>query len=109
MLPLAHGTIANLPEWVSRVLVAGLAEEAQYLPRVVVPMFHPEAVVGAAEPWRPSFRWRDLIPSRCGGVRARSYFFLERETETIHRRTMATIRQLRRVEGARQRIGRRLI
>jgi hypothetical protein len=81
------------------MLVAGLAEEAQYLPRVVMPMFHPEAVVGAVEPWRPSFRWRDLVPSRFGGVRARFYFLLERDAQTIHRRTMATIRQLRCVEG----------
>jgi peptidoglycan/xylan/chitin deacetylase (PgdA/CDA1 family) len=99
VFPLGHGTIANLPEWVSRVLVAGLAEEAQYLPRVVVPMFHPEAVVGAGEPWRPSFRWRDLVPCRFGGVRARFYFFLELDAETIHRRTMASIRQLRGLKG----------
>jgi hypothetical protein len=99
VLPLTHGTIANLPELLTRTLVAGLSLEATHCPRVLVPMFHPEAIVGEVEPWQPKFRWRDLIPSRVGGIRARFYFFLERDAGTIHRRTMATIRQLRQVEG----------
>ncbi|MEX2223707.1 MAG: polysaccharide deacetylase family protein [Candidatus Rokuibacteriota bacterium] len=98
-LPLTHGTIANVPDWLTQALLAGLSLEAMYFPRVLVPMFHPEAIVGEVEPWRPQFRWRDLFPSRVGGVRARFYFFLERDARTIHRRTMATIRQLRDVAG----------
>lgn len=99
VLPLAHGTIANMPELVTRALLGGLILEARYFQRILVPMFHPEAVVGEGEPWNPTFRWRDLIPRRMGGVQARFYLFLEREAATIHRRTMATIHQLRRVEG----------
>lgn len=99
ILPLSHGTIANLPIWISRTLASALAEEARYMPRVVVAMFHPEAVVGETEPWRPVFRWRDLLPSRFGGVRARFYFLLERDPAVIQRRTLATIRQLREVAG----------
>jgi peptidoglycan/xylan/chitin deacetylase (PgdA/CDA1 family) len=99
ILPLSHGTVANLPDSVSVALLKILIVEAKYLHRVIVPMFHPEAVVGEAEPWCPTFRWRDLIPRRYGGMHCRFYFFLERDQATIHRRTMTVLRHLREEEG----------
>jgi hypothetical protein len=63
-------------------------------------MFHPEAVVGECEPWRPAFpAWREFVPSRYGGIRARFYFLLERNPEAIQRRTLAILQQLREIEG----------
>lgn len=99
-LPLAHGTIANLPLWLTRALTAVLSLEARYFTRALVPMFHPEAVVGECEPWRPAFpAWREFVPSRYGGIRARFYFLLERNPEAIQRRTLAILQQLREIEG----------
>jgi peptidoglycan/xylan/chitin deacetylase (PgdA/CDA1 family) len=99
ILPLSHGTIANLPGSAARTLLKTLSLEAKYFHRAIVPMFHPEAVVGEVESWCPTFRWRDLVLRRYGGIQCRFYFFLERDPDTIYRRTMAVLSQLRQIEG----------
>jgi peptidoglycan/xylan/chitin deacetylase (PgdA/CDA1 family) len=95
ILPLAHGVIANLGGLTTRLLIKMLCAEARHFDRAVVAMFHPEGVIGESEPWKPKLNWRAFIPSRVGGFGCRFYFLLERDAESIQRRTSAALSLLR--------------
>ena len=94
LIPLAHGTIANLRPAIPARLLALLSTEARLFQRPLVAMLHPESLIGAAELWKPSLAWHDFFPRRNGGFHCRFYFLMERDPRTIHRRIMRFLENL---------------
>jgi polysaccharide deacetylase len=88
LVPLAHGTIANLDPCIVGVLLRTLTFLAQRFETVIVPMLHPESVVGK-DLWstRPAPRWKDFIPLRYGGMNCR-YYFAQRDPIRITNRVV---------------------
>jgi len=94
VLPLAHGTIANLPSELPTRLLGLLHAEARRFGRTLVVMLHPESLAGAAEQWKPSLKWRDFFPRRNGGIRCRFYFLMESDHRIIQQRTLLFLQRL---------------
>jgi Polysaccharide deacetylase len=80
IVPMAHGLIANCGEGIVRCLMEALIAEARHRRnRVLVPMIHPESVLGQEMHWlQGRFSLQELLPKKNGGVWLRHRF---RETD----------------------------
>jgi len=86
LVPLAHGTIANLDPCIVGGLLRISTLIAQRLKGVIVPMLHPESVVGKdLRPTRTAASWKDFLPLTYGGMNCR-YYFVQRDPIQITKR-----------------------
>lgn len=99
VVPLAHGSLSALPMLAWTALAKLLAAEARSFGRVLVPMFHPESVVGRDGVWSfPPLRVSDFFPRSHGGIRAR-YKLLTLNPKTLYSRTSQALNTIRDVQG----------
>lgn len=93
---MAHGFIANCHEGLVRHLMGAFITEARKLQNaVLVPMIHPESMLGQDIHWSPGrFSLKEFLPKRNGGVWFR-YRLRETDNSIIRSRVRAFLSLLR--------------
>jgi Polysaccharide deacetylase len=96
IVPMAHGFIANCHEGLVRHLMAAFIAEARKLEStVLVPMIHPESMLGQDIHWlQGRFSLKEFLPKRNGGVWFR-YRLRETDNSIIKSRVHAFLSLLR--------------
>lgn len=100
LVPMAHGLIANCHQGLVCPLMRAFVAEARHLQStVLVPMIHPESMLGQDVHWSNGrFSLRELLPKKNGGVWFR-YRFRETDNSVIKSRVGAFLSLLRSQSG----------
>jgi Polysaccharide deacetylase len=100
IVPMSHGLIANCHEGVVRHLMRAFVTEARsFGSTVLVPMIHPESMLGQDVHWSQGrFSLKELLPKKNGGVWFR-YRFRETDNSIIKSRMGAFLSLLRSQSG----------
>ena len=95
LLPFAHATMTGIRSRGMAAMFEILAWEARHFERVLVPLLHPESIVGEDFDWGPRrLKWSDFIPRRNGGLSLR-YHFGDITPEKSRRLSEETLARLR--------------